>query len=57
MPWTGSWQSGPWAVASWNAYEILSEKVEGWTVSARDSTSWLPTVGVWLSSCKLIDID
>ena len=29
MPWMGSWHMGPWAVASWNAWEILSEKEEG----------------------------
>ena len=27
MPWTGSAQQGPCAVASWNAYEIVEEKV------------------------------
>jgi hypothetical protein len=26
IPWIGSLQSGPWAVASWKACEILSEK-------------------------------
>jgi hypothetical protein len=25
-PWTGSAQRGPWAVASWKAWEILSER-------------------------------
>jgi len=28
-PRMGSWHIGPWAVASWKAWEILSEKVEG----------------------------
>jgi hypothetical protein len=27
MPWTGSAQHGPCAVASWKAYEMVEEKV------------------------------
>ena len=29
MPWTGSAQQGPWAVASWKAYDIVEEKACG----------------------------
>lgn len=48
MPWTGSWHNGPWAVASWNAYVILSEK--SWAVRAAFDTGSEESVWAWLFS-------
>lgn len=40
MPCTGSWQSGPWYVASWKAYVILSQK---WAALSASSAPGLPS--------------
>lgn len=44
VPWMGSWHMGPWDVASWKAWEILSEKSEGVRVSVRG----LESVSFWV---------
>lgn len=40
MPCTGSWHSGPCAVASWKAYVILSERSR--TVMPSSAVDWSP---------------
>lgn len=34
VPWMGSWHMGPWEVASWKAWVILSAKAVEWRVEA-----------------------
>lgn len=48
-PRIGSWQSGPCAVASWNAYEILS--VRAWAVTLR----FCAVAAAGASSSKIVD--